>query len=246
VWLATHVVMVTLGYSSVALAGFLGIIYICRGLFITSFDETTARSISRMMYGIICFATLFSFVGTILGGIWADQSWGRYGSGVRNSDDFHRQPIGRHGSGDSSPETLVDSRICLARSAGAAEKDARAHRGPHCSDREERRVVAHPAGAAGSHADSSEFALRRRSQSCWRSLHADGRSGHAVFSFERTSGECRMESWPPALFPGVELPPKTVFATEVNLTRVLDVSTDEIQRELGTNSAELTQPWRAR
>jgi cytochrome c biogenesis factor len=31
-----------------------------------------------MMYGIICFATLFSFVGTILGGIWADQSWGRF------------------------------------------------------------------------------------------------------------------------------------------------------------------------
>jgi hypothetical protein len=31
-----------------------------------------------MIYGIICFATLFSFVGTILGGIWADQSWGRF------------------------------------------------------------------------------------------------------------------------------------------------------------------------
>jgi RES domain-containing protein len=45
-----------------------------------------------------------------------------------------------------------------------------------------------------------------------------------------------------ALFPGVELPPKTVFATEVNLTRVLDVSTVELQRALRTNSAE----WRAR
>jgi cytochrome c biogenesis factor len=31
-----------------------------------------------MMYGVTCFATLFSFVGTILGGIWADQSWGRF------------------------------------------------------------------------------------------------------------------------------------------------------------------------
>jgi ABC-type transport system involved in cytochrome c biogenesis permease subunit len=78
VWLATHVVVVTLGYSSVALAGFLGIIYIFRGLFTHSFDETTARSLSRMMYGVTCFATLFSFVGTILGGIWADQSWGRF------------------------------------------------------------------------------------------------------------------------------------------------------------------------
>jgi ABC-type transport system involved in cytochrome c biogenesis permease subunit len=78
VWLATHVVMVTLGYSSVALAGFLGIIYILRGVFTTSFNQRTASSLSRMMYGIICFATLFSFVGTILGGIWADQSWGRF------------------------------------------------------------------------------------------------------------------------------------------------------------------------
>jgi ABC-type transport system involved in cytochrome c biogenesis permease subunit len=78
VWLATHVVMVTLGYSSVALAGFLGVIYILRGLFTTSFGETTASSLGRMIYGILCFATLFSFVGTILGGIWADQSWGRF------------------------------------------------------------------------------------------------------------------------------------------------------------------------
>ena len=78
VWLATHVVMVTLGYSSVGLAGFLGIIYILRGLLTTSFSETTAASLSRMIYGVICFATLFSFVGTILGGIWADQSWGRF------------------------------------------------------------------------------------------------------------------------------------------------------------------------
>ena len=31
-----------------------------------------------MAYGIVCFATLFSFVGTVLGGIWADQSWGRF------------------------------------------------------------------------------------------------------------------------------------------------------------------------
>ena len=32
----------------------------------------------QMLYGILCFALLFSFVGTVLGGIWADQSWGRF------------------------------------------------------------------------------------------------------------------------------------------------------------------------
>ena len=31
-----------------------------------------------MVYGVIAFALLFSFVGTVLGGIWADQSWGRF------------------------------------------------------------------------------------------------------------------------------------------------------------------------
>jgi len=77
-WLATHVVTVTMGYGSTYLAGFLAIIYIVRGLFTTSLTKDTADSLTRMVYGIVCFATLFSFVGTVLGGIWADQSWGRF------------------------------------------------------------------------------------------------------------------------------------------------------------------------
>jgi len=77
-WLATHVVCVTLGYASTFLAGFLALTYIVRGAFTPSLDRTTAQSLTRMVYGIVCFATLFSFVGTILGGIWADQSWGRF------------------------------------------------------------------------------------------------------------------------------------------------------------------------
>jgi ABC-type transport system involved in cytochrome c biogenesis permease subunit len=77
-WLATHVVTVTLGYASTFVAGFLAIIYILRGVFTTTLSESTAKSLARMVYGIVCFATLFSFVGTVLGGIWADQSWGRF------------------------------------------------------------------------------------------------------------------------------------------------------------------------
>lgn len=77
-WLATHVVMITIGYSSMFLAGLLAIVYIVRGFFTKAVASDTGKSLSRMVYGIICFATLFSFVGTILGGIWADQSWGRF------------------------------------------------------------------------------------------------------------------------------------------------------------------------
>ena len=36
------------------------------------------RILATMVYAIVCFATLFSFVGTVLGGLWADQSWGRF------------------------------------------------------------------------------------------------------------------------------------------------------------------------
>ena len=77
-WLATHVVVITAGYSATFLAGFLGIIYVLRGLFTRGLDRSTADSLTRMTYGITCFAILFNFVGTILGGIWADQSWGRF------------------------------------------------------------------------------------------------------------------------------------------------------------------------
>ncbi len=77
-WLATHVVAVTVGYASTFVAGFLALVYILRGLFTKTLDEATGKSLARMIYAIVCFATLFSFVGTVLGGIWADQSWGRF------------------------------------------------------------------------------------------------------------------------------------------------------------------------
>jgi ABC-type transport system involved in cytochrome c biogenesis permease subunit len=77
-WLATHVVIVTLGYASTYVAGFLAIIFVVRGVFTTTLDAPLRQSLTKMIYAIVCFATLFSFVGTVLGGIWADQSWGRF------------------------------------------------------------------------------------------------------------------------------------------------------------------------
>ena len=137
-WLATHVVVVTLGYASTFAAGLLAILYIFLGVFTpllsqkigagartssaaalsaasiseharlaaaqpttlplpggegrgegeraarlrqpaqSEFEATLGKALGKMVYGIVCFATLFSFVGTVLGGIWADQSWGRF------------------------------------------------------------------------------------------------------------------------------------------------------------------------
>src|SRR5205814_8256310 len=48
-WLATHVVVITLGYASTFVAGLLAIIYIVRGVLTTSLTEATAKALSRMV-----------------------------------------------------------------------------------------------------------------------------------------------------------------------------------------------------
>jgi ABC-type transport system involved in cytochrome c biogenesis permease subunit len=77
-WLATHVVTITLGYAVTFLAGLLGIFYIFLGVLTRSLTAETSKMLARMIYGTICFAVFFSFIGTVLGGLWADDSWGRF------------------------------------------------------------------------------------------------------------------------------------------------------------------------
>jgi ABC-type transport system involved in cytochrome c biogenesis permease subunit len=77
-WLATHVVCITLGYSTTFVAGGLGCLYIVRGFCTPTLSPHVGKELCRMIYGTICFAMFFSFVGTVLGGLWADDSWGRF------------------------------------------------------------------------------------------------------------------------------------------------------------------------
>jgi len=77
-WLATHVTIVTLGYMATFVAGALGVAFIFAGMFSNALRKDKGRELYQMTYGTLCFATLLSFVGTVLGGIWADQSWGRF------------------------------------------------------------------------------------------------------------------------------------------------------------------------
>jgi ABC-type transport system involved in cytochrome c biogenesis permease subunit len=77
-WLATHVVTVTIGYSGTFLAGSIAVAYALRKQFVAHLDPLTSKALVSMAYGVLCFSLLFSFVGTVLGGIWADQSWGRF------------------------------------------------------------------------------------------------------------------------------------------------------------------------
>jgi len=78
-WLATHVTSVTIGYAASILAAGVGAAYfLCKLLGIRRGNREFYKAISRMTYGTICFGLLFSTIGTILGGIWANDSWGRF------------------------------------------------------------------------------------------------------------------------------------------------------------------------
>lgn len=77
-WLATHVVCITLGYATTYVAGLLGLVYIVRGVLTPSLSPQVGKNLTRMTYGALCFAIFFSFIGTVLGGLWADDSWGRF------------------------------------------------------------------------------------------------------------------------------------------------------------------------
>ena len=77
-WLATHVVSITVGYAATFAAGFLGVLYVLLGVCTPGLNADFRKICTRMIYGIVCFAMFFSFVGTVLGGLWADDSWGRF------------------------------------------------------------------------------------------------------------------------------------------------------------------------
>ena len=77
-WLATHVVCITIGYAATFFAAFLGFVYVIGALFTPSMNKKYRSEVIQLCYGITCFALLFSFVGTVLGGLWADDSWGRF------------------------------------------------------------------------------------------------------------------------------------------------------------------------
>lgn len=83
-WLATHVVCITMGYATMFLAGKIGVAYVLLGMFTPALKArvhknlTLGQVFTKLIYGIMCFALFFSFFGTVLGGLWGDDSWGRF------------------------------------------------------------------------------------------------------------------------------------------------------------------------
>ncbi len=78
IWLATHVTTITLGYATTIVAGLIGTAFIIGSVATPYVTKDVRKVLGDALYGVLCFATLLSFVGTVLGGIWADYSWGRF------------------------------------------------------------------------------------------------------------------------------------------------------------------------
>lgn len=76
-WLSTHVIVVTIGYSAMFLAGGIAALMLVRHFWQRPTPAELTRT-SGLVVGTVCAALLFSFIGTMLGGVWADQSWGRF------------------------------------------------------------------------------------------------------------------------------------------------------------------------
>ncbi len=76
-WLVTHVMTITLSYAAFALA--LGIANITLGYYLVrSGTGETIAALSRFTYQALQVGVLLLAAGTILGGVWADYSWGRF------------------------------------------------------------------------------------------------------------------------------------------------------------------------
>lgn len=73
-WLSTHVTSITLSYAAFALG--LGVAHIILGKVLLGRDVTAA--LYNYLYRALQIGVLLLAIGTILGGVWANYSWGRF------------------------------------------------------------------------------------------------------------------------------------------------------------------------
>jgi len=76
-WLMIHVLTITIGYAVCSVAGILGHVFLVQQIFKPKSKELLDRTF-RALILTLGFGLTFAFFGTVLGGIWADQSWGRF------------------------------------------------------------------------------------------------------------------------------------------------------------------------
>ncbi len=75
-WLGTHVICITAGYSFSLITGVMAHFYLFRRAMAMPHEALAEHY--KLLQTLALVALFFTTVGTMLGGIWADQSWGRF------------------------------------------------------------------------------------------------------------------------------------------------------------------------
>lgn len=77
-WLSAHVMTIMIGYCGLFLAGFAASFRLVGNAFSRGNFGMATKQVADGVYALLCGCLLFTFVGTMLGGVWADMSWGRF------------------------------------------------------------------------------------------------------------------------------------------------------------------------
>lgn len=75
-WLGTHVICITAGYSFSLIVGVMAHFYLFRRAMAA--EHALLAEQYKLLQTLALVALFFTTMGTMLGGIWADQSWGRF------------------------------------------------------------------------------------------------------------------------------------------------------------------------
>lgn len=74
-WLTVHVLTIMVGYAGCLMAGAAAHVQLVRHALQ---GEAAGAAAARAVHGMLGLGLVFTFLGTMLGGVWADQSWGRF------------------------------------------------------------------------------------------------------------------------------------------------------------------------
>lgn len=79
VFLTLHVFTIALGFAGMILSGVVSHLVLFRGpVALPSAEVPKGSPLYSLMYGTLVFGAVFTIVGTLLGGVWADYAWGRF------------------------------------------------------------------------------------------------------------------------------------------------------------------------
>ena len=79
VFLTVHVFTIALGFAGMILSGIVSHLVLFRGpVAFPSQESPKGSPLYSLMYGTLVFGAIFTILGTLLGGVWADYAWGRF------------------------------------------------------------------------------------------------------------------------------------------------------------------------